>query len=174
MRRFAALAALGGLAACQPPASDTYAERGRPAPTRSAPSEPLASPDSEDAFWARTQQPGRIVYGNANERALMALECEQRDNANAVVLIRIAPADAGASAIVALIGNGHMERLPVEAVPTGDAHVWAGTFAAGMPELDVLTGQNAIEATVPGAGTVRINPSPLPARLIAACRRQRG
>ena len=83
-------------------------------------------------------------------------------------------ADHVKAAILALIGNSHVTRLFVNAVETGDAWTWRGAVAADEPGLDALTGGRSVEATVPGAGSVILNASPLPGELIDRCReRQR-
>ena len=63
------------LAACKPPASDEYTERTRIAPRAEAPSEPIASPDTEGAVWAATGNADRLLYGKPGERPFFALEC---------------------------------------------------------------------------------------------------
>ena len=159
------------LAACQPPASDEYVERSRIAETRSAPSNPIASPDTENAVWAEAESEQRIVYGAPGDKVLFALACET-DGPPRIVYTRHAAADADAQAILALIGNGHVSRLAVDAEQVaGGGWLWRGRMPADDPALDVLTGVNRIEATVPGAGSVILNSSGMPGRLIAECRR---
>lgn len=158
------------VAACQPPAADDYVTRTRLAPKTEAPSKPIASPDTEGALWAPARQGTRILYGKPGERPLMALACERHGAGPVVVFTRFARADEGAKGILALIGNGHVERLFVDATSANGATIWAGSVDARDPRLEVLTGGRKVEATIPGAGSVILNPSAMPGELIALCR----
>lgn len=155
-------------AACKPPAVDGYVERAAEAQTGPFASAPLPSPDTEGALWAASDRPGRIIYGFPGQTPMASLECSK----GTVRLTRIAAADAHARAIAALIGNSHILRLAVDAVPSGRASVWQGAVAATDPGLEALTGAGPVELTVPGAGTVVLNPSPLPGALVTGCRPQ--
>ena len=160
------------LAACKPPASDEYTERTRIAPRAEAPSEPIASPDTEGAVWAATDNADRLLYGKPGERPFFALECTDQGGLPLVAYTRFAKADAHAKAILALIGNGHVSRLKIDATERGDVWRWEGAIEAEDPALDVLTGTRQVEATVPGAGSLILNPSALPGGLVERCRRQ--
>ena len=95
----------------------------------------------------------------------MGLTCD----AGKLVITRYAPADPQAKAVLALIGNGHVERLFIDAVPSGTGWVWQAAFPAADPRLEVLTGQQRVEATIPGAGTLVLNPGTLAGPFIARC-----
>ena len=170
MRRAIALFALSLAAACKPPAADEYVERSRIAGDSVGPSEPIRSPDTTGAIWAPAAKPDRLIYGKPGERPLMALECEKSQGIPLVAYTRFAAADPHAKAILALIGNGHVSRLKIDATERQNAWVWHGAVAAEDPMLDVLTGGREVEATVPGAGSVILNPSPLPGALVENCR----
>ena len=71
---------------------------------------------------------------------------------------------------MAIIGNGHKERFPVEATDNGRAFLWEGTIPLGSDKLDVLTGRRRVELTIPGAGTLALNASDAPRDLIETCR----
>ena len=71
---------------------------------------------------------------------------------------------------MALIGNGHVARLKVDATKSGDGFLWQGDTPLSNDRLEALTGSRGLEATVPGAGTLKLNPSPLPGQLIESCR----
>ena len=172
MHRFSVLAAILAIAACKPPASDEYVERSRIAGEATGPSEPVLSPDTEGAVWAPAGKPGRLLYGKPGERPLMALECETAQGIPLVAYTRFVAADPHAKAILALIGNGHVSRLKIDAVEQNRAWLWKGAVSAEDPALDVLTGMRQVEATVPGAGSVILNPSVLPGELIENCRAQ--
>ena len=49
-------------------------------------------------------------------------------------------------------------------------HGCTGVVAADDARMDVLTGTRQVEATVPGAGSVILNSSPLPGELVETCR----
>ncbi len=160
------------LAACKPPASDEYTERTRIAPRAATPSEPIRSPDTEGAVWAATDNADRLLYGKPGERPFFALECTDQGGLPLVAYTRFAKADAHAKAILALIGNGHVSRLKIDATERGDIWRWEGAVEAEDPALDVLTGTRQVEATVPGAGSLILHPSALPGELVENCRRQ--
>ncbi|MEE4200285.1 hypothetical protein [Erythrobacter sp.] len=169
--RFALLAGLALIGACKPPPSDAGLSREVPEAEPTFASAPLPSPDSEGAVWARSQaREGRIVYGVPGEAALLALECLGGTEAAAVQMTRIAVADEGAGALLAMVGNGHIGRLPVDARAAGDANIWQGEAAASDSLWEPLRGPRALTVTVPGAGMVRVNGSELPGDLIAQCR----
>ncbi len=169
MFRQTALTAFLLLAACRPPASDDYVERGQISSGRQAPSEPIASPDTEGAVWAEALRENRLLYGKPGETPLMALECVESEGDPRLAFTRFARADPHAEAILALIGNSHVVRLFVDAQKQGDAWLWHGSVPADDPQLDVLTGARQVEATVPGAGSMILNPSRLPGELIETC-----
>lgn len=156
------------LAACKPPASDDMADRGAVQDARAMPSAPIASPDVTGAVWAQTATPDKILYGKPGQPALVALACNTA--VKKIELTRYAIADAETSALMPLIGNGHIARLPVEAEWNGTVWLWQGSYAPGLPDLDVLTGPREVELTIPGAGTVLLNPSQRPGLLIDQCR----
>jgi hypothetical protein len=123
------------------------------------------------AVWAATANPLRIVYGIPGKPVLLALECREPATPGAALTItRHAPADPGAAALLALIGNGFIGRFPVEATTRNNQRVWQGEAPALTPEWDALKPEREATVTVPGAGLVKLNPSPLPLELVTACR----
>ncbi len=170
MRCSLVLASLLVLNACQPPAADEYVERARIGPGSEGPSEPIDSPDTEDAIWAAASEGDRLLYGEPGERPLMAFACVVDDGAPMIRYTRFAPADAHAKAVLAMIGNGHVSRFKIDAVSKGSVWLWEGEIGADSPQLDVLTGRREVEATVPGAGSLVLNPSAFPAELVERCR----
>ena len=165
MHRTTVLAITILLGACKPPASDDYLARAQTSEVRTSPREPMASPESEGAAWALGQS-GRLLYGQPGEAPYFALGCED----GALVFTRFAAADPGAKAVLALIGNGHVERLWIDAEQEADdVWLWRGRVAADDPRLEVLTGPRQVEATVPGAGSLKLNPSNAPRDYIAEC-----
>jgi hypothetical protein len=170
MRRTLALVPLAILAACKPPASDDYIERAKIDESAQGPSEPIDSPDSEGAIWAPAGEGARLLYGKPGEHPLFAVECLSDGSEPMLAYTRFANADPHAKAILALIGNGHVSRLNIDAAQIGDAWRWEGEIEAGDPRLDVLTGNREVEATVPGAGSLILNASALPGELVERCR----
>ena len=168
--RSAVLWPLLALTACSPPAADDYVAR-IGVGGRDAPSAPIASPDTRGAVWATSQtNPQRLVYGKPGERVLFALECVDGNAGPALTYTRFTAADAHAKAILALIGNGHVARLKIDATRAGAAWLWQGGEPALSSNFEGLTGGRKVEATVPGAGSLTLNPSPLPGELILRCR----
>ena len=160
---FLALVTLG--AGCKPAASDGYRSPAHDAPTRTAPSEPIASPDTSQSAWAPNEDGARLLYGDSGAAPFFSLACEEE----LLVITRHVSADANAKAVLALIGNGHVERVFVDAEQQGERWVWRGRLPANDPRLDVLTGGRRVEATIPGAGSLILNPSSAPAMFIADC-----
>ncbi|RDC59490.1 hypothetical protein HME9302_00680 [Alteripontixanthobacter maritimus] len=165
----------GAVTACAPPAADGYVERVDLAESRDFASEPLPSPDTEGAVWVATDlRPGidaRLVYGVPGAAPLLALECSAADDGTGQLeFTRFARADAKAQALMALVGNGHVARVPVDAEYNGRAWLWRGVDAADRTEFNVLTGPRDVTVTVPGAGLVKLNASPLPGELVSQCR----
>lgn len=160
-----------GLAGCKPPPTDGAAARVSLLASEGGPSEPLPSPDVTGAVWATSANPLRLVYGVPGKPVLLALEC--REPASPAARIRItrhSPADEGASALLALIGNGWIGRFPVEATVVKGKSLWQGEVPAVQREWDALKPVREATVTVPGAGLLRLNPSPLPIALVNACR----
>jgi hypothetical protein len=170
MRGGVVAALLIALAGCKPPATDGYQERVDLAQAGRFASAPIISPDTDDAVWAKSRSPRRIVYGLPGEAPQVALECTGSGAEAAIRLTRFAPADAEAKALAALIGNGHIARLPVAAFWNGQAWIWQGEVPVIDPRLEALTGMRNVELTIPGAGSVAINPDHQPARLVTECR----
>ncbi|WP_296719784.1 hypothetical protein [Erythrobacter sp.] len=172
----AVLIAALALPACKPPPTDAAVARADGMPLPAGPSVPLPSPDTTGAVWAASggpvsDAPMRLVYGIPGEPVLLALECLEPGTPDARLRIsRQSPADKGAGALLALIGNGYIGRFPVDSTELGGRLMWQGEVPADAQGWNALIGQREATATVPGAGLVRLNPSPLPMQLVEACR----
>lgn len=173
------LTSLTLLSACKPPPSDDTATGHMFRDGPDAPPQPIDSPDSEAAFWANGSQgtggvETRIIYGQAGKAPLIALKClvddTVRPNEARIQITRLSPADTGAKAFFALVGNSHVARIPVDATEITGGHVWQGSILADDPDLAALTGPREITATLPGAGMVTLQPSERPAQLVNLCR----
>ena len=170
MRSLSLILPLFALAACKPPAADDYVERTRIGGNSAGASEPIDSPNVEGAIWAPAQAGERLLYGKPGERPLFAIECVAGGEEPMLAYTRFAKADPHAKAILALIGNSHVTRLKIDAARVGEAWRWEGSTPASDPRWDVLTGTREVEATVPGAGSVILNPSALTGELVEECR----
>jgi hypothetical protein len=162
-----------GLAACSQSESKQVVENGSyPArmplaavslPVEAAPQQP------EGARWEASGNGVRFGVPGAN--ALLALSCEHDRNGGALLQItREVRAESGAKALFALIGNGRIARLPLDAVRAGQNGEWKGQIAAADPRLEVLRGGNRIEATLPGGGSLKLPASNEPRQLLDSCR----
>ncbi|QDH34348.1 hypothetical protein [Porphyrobacter sp. YT40] len=161
----------GLLGGCKPPPTDAAMARVSLVTSASGPSAPLASPDTTGAIWSTTDKALRLVYGVPGQPVMISLECHAPGTADAALTItRHAPADSGAAALLALIGNGRIGRFPVDATEVGGRVLWQGEVSAARPEWDALKPEREATVTVPGAGLVRLNPSPLPMALVSTCR----
>lgn len=162
--------ALALTAGCNPPAAEDYVARVGVA-ARETPLPPIDSPDTKGAAWVATPgNPERLVYGKPGERVLFALACTGAAMAPTLTYTRFERADPQAKAVLALIGNGHVARLKIDATRKGTSWLWQGSEPAASLNFEGLTGGRQVEATVPGAGSLILNPSPLPGELIQRCR----
>ncbi len=165
------LLAATGLAGCKPPPTDSAVARVSLLAPEGGPSKPLPSPDVKGAVWASTANPLRLVYGVPGQPVMLAIEClEPASPAARIRITRQSPADEGASALLALIGNGWIGRFPVDAANVKGQSLWQGDVPASAREWQALKPQREATVTVPGAGLLRLNPSPLPMALVTACR----
>ncbi len=161
----------GLLAGCKPPPTDSAIARVSLVAPAKGPSEPIPSPDVTGAVWAATGNPLRLVYGIPGKPVMLAIECRAPGTLQAQLRItRHAPADEGAAALLALIGNGWIGRFPVDATRIAGQSLWQGDVSALLPEWEALKPEREATVTVPGAGLLRLNPSPLPMALVEACR----
>lgn len=164
-------ALIAALAGCKPPPTDAAMARVSLLAPASGASEPLPSPETRGAVWAGTANRLRLVYGIPGQPVMLALECRNPATPEAALVItRHAPADSGAAALLALIGNGWIGRFPVDATDVGGQVLWQGVIPAWQREWDALKPVREATVTVPGAGLVRLNPSPLPMDLVTNCR----
>lgn len=169
---FAFAPAIALLAACKPPPTDADMLRDMPEAAPTFASDPLPSPDTEGAVWAlSTRSDKRIIYGVPGDPALLALACIESPEPGApqVEISRFASADEGAGALLALVGNGHIGRIAVDASEMGEDMFWQGSLDASDDAWAPLLGPRELTSTVPGAGMVTLNPSALPGLFIKAC-----
>lgn len=157
------------LTACRPPASDEYVQRIELGGRDSGPKVLPTSPPTEGAIWAEGG-PGRIVFGRPGVAPYLALACAGSPEQPVFEVTRFAATDPRAKGMMALVGNGHVARLKIDAKWNGRGWLWHGRYRADDTRLDAFTGVRKLELTIPGAGTLVLEGSARPGELIAACR----
>ena len=110
-----------------------------------------------------------LQFGKPGGAPLLTLACRPDTAGGRLAITRHAPADPGAEATLALIGNGYIARWPVAATLARGDTAWSGSVPLGHPRIDVLRGTREVAATVPGTGTVRLPASPEPGALLDRC-----
>ncbi len=167
----AAFAACAIITACKPPPTDAGLDRDLPEDAPTYASDPLPSPDVQGAVWKPSPKvANRIIYGIPGQPAIMTMSCLDEAGLPRVRITRMSPADEGAGALFALVGNGSIGRLPVDAVEVSGKLIWQGEVLAADSALEPLAGPRQLTATLPGAGMVTLNPSDLPMTLLEDCR----
>lgn len=129
-----------------------------------------ASPDTADAVWTVSADGQSIAFGKAGEKPLMSLDCRLQEQPAMLAVIRHAPAQPGLKAMFPVIGNGKISRFKADAVLNAGEWRWEGALPATDPLNDVFTGAGKLEATLPGAGSLQIGPSRIPAEFVDWCR----
>lgn len=162
---------VGAASSCKPLPTGADRARRSPEPEPTYASAPLPSPDTTGAVWTVSEKDKqRILYGVPGEPALMALACMDQSDTPRVAITRMSPADEGAGALLAFVGNGHIGRIEVDALQVSGQSVWQGEIPASDPALEPLTGPRQFTATIPGAGMVTFNPSRVPMQWLERCR----
>jgi len=134
-------------------------------------SEPLPSPDVEGALWALSpQNADRLIYGVPGSPALLALTCLSDTAPPRLRITRMSPADEGAGALLALVGNGHIGRIEVDAAEMSGRIIWQGERLAADEAWEPFAGPRSLTVTVPGAGLVTVNESEVAMAFLEDCR----
>jgi hypothetical protein len=134
---------------------------------------PLASPDTSTGAWQIAANGRALSFAGEGQPPLLTLACDLADlNAPQIDVIRHATAQPGAKALFAVIGNGMIARLYVEAELAEGTWRWQGHFPASDPRMQVFTGPRDLEATLPGAGMLEIAGSELPRDFVTWCQEQ--
>jgi hypothetical protein len=129
------------------------------------------SPDSEGASWSLAPGGLAIQFGKDPQAPYLALTCNlSKDSPPAITIIRNAQADPGAKALFAIMGGTTAARLKVDARQSATGWRWEGTYPADASELDAFAATTGLEATLPGAGTLKAAGSPLTREFIDWCR----
>lgn len=165
------LAVLAALSACNQAAGQNAVARIDLDRMPEAQIPPVPSPDVKDAKWEKLAIGNGVRFGKPGLPPLISIVCDMVPGIPANLrVIRNTPADPGAQALFAFIGNGLVSRLKVDAVRNGKDWRWEGSFTPTDPKLDVLDGMGMVEATLPGAGTMELAASSLPRETLNQCR----
>ncbi|MBO9497985.1 MAG: hypothetical protein J7496_02965 [Novosphingobium sp.] len=133
---------------------------------------PAPLPNSLGARWHVSADGKGIELARPAGKPFLTLHCViAQGQKPQLAVIRHALSEPGAKALFAVLGNGVVSRMKLDAKLAQEGWIWEGTYPADAPELDVFTGQRDIEATLPGAGMLRIGGSALPREFIQWCRR---
>ncbi len=166
------LALLLTLAACSPsgnqPQEPLDAQRVA-LPSESLPPElPPKQPDG--AVW-QSVGADKIAFGVPGAAPLLTITCLHEGTPSAQLrFARYTRAEAGAKALFALEGNGHVARLALDVVRAGDPGEWQGTASAFDEAVEAIKGRAAVTATLPGGGSLKLPVSDLPGTLLDQCR----
>jgi hypothetical protein len=130
-------------------------------------------PSAADAGWKLAPDNKSLRFANPAGEPLLSLACElPRAEPTRIRFVQFADAPPGAKALFALVGNGMVARIDMDARVEGDRWLWRGSLPADTFKLDVLTGDREVIATMPGGGEITLPASPLPRQLVAWCRQQ--
>ena len=164
------------LGACAPAMGEAESQTDRPInavridlrPRTTGPVQPLpavALPAKRDSKAVWSGNGASASFGYPGEAPLLTVGCAGEE----LRIIRNEHADRGAQALFAIIGNGRVLRLPVDArpMPGSDRPVWQGALPASDPATGVFSGP--VEATLPGAGKLVLPASDVVRGVVALC-----
>lgn len=173
LRRPAVLAALLVLSACSRGENDSdrapdnairMAIPTEPAPLEAAPLQP------EGAMWSNLAN-GGVAFGLPGQPPLLEVACTHSADGTAMIrYTRRTRAEAGAKALLAIEGNRHVARVPLDVVKFGDPGEWQGAMPARLETAEAIKGGAEMTATLPGGGALKLPPYPGAGALLDACR----
>ena len=135
-----------------------------PAALETAPAQP------EGGAW-RGAANGGIEFGLPGQPALFAVSCTHgSDGAARLHFVRRTRAEEGARALMAIEGNLHVARVPMNVTRPGDPGEWQGELDAHLETAGAIKGGMSMVATLPGGGALKMPPSGEGSRLLEACR----
>ena len=136
-----------------------------------APSElVMESPETQFATWTVAESGHAIHFANPGQPPLLTLDCDLDAEPITMAIIRHAPALPGQSALFAVMGNGHVSRLPAEPVVKDNEWRWEASLPADDKGLDLFIGPGDMRATLPGKGAIAMQPSRIPGEFVEWCR----
>ncbi|MEN7535735.1 hypothetical protein [Aurantiacibacter flavus] len=130
----------------------------------------LESPETQFATWTVAESGHAIHFANPGQPPLVTLDCRLDAEPITMAIIRHAPAMPGQSALFAVMGNGHVSRLPAEPVVTDNEWRWEASLPASDEGLDLFIGPGDMRATLPGKGAIAMQPSRIPGEFVEWCR----
>lgn len=130
------------------------------------------SPDTTNAGWTVAADGKSLLFGKSAEGPLLTIGCDLASKVEPKLNVtRHAQSEPGAKALFAVMGNGMTSRLKLDAKLLPEGWRWQGIYLANASEFEVFNGPRDIEATLPGAGTMKLASSTLPREFIQWCRR---
>ncbi len=137
-----------------------------------APDQPPQQPDG--AEWREAGGGlalGELAFAVPGAAPLLTIVCVLGpDGQPRLRFVRHTRAEAGAKALFAIEGNGHVARIALDVTRAGDPGEWQGEVAASDKAAEAIKGGGAVNATLPGGGTLKLPASDLPGKLLDACR----
>tara|TARA_A100001391_G_scaffold205109_1_gene203551 strand:+ start:31165 stop:31752 length:588 start_codon:yes stop_codon:yes gene_type:complete len=130
----------------------------------------LESPETQFATWTVAKNGHAIHFANPGQPPLLTLDCRLDAKPITMAIIRHAPALPGQSALFAVMGNGHVSRLPAEPVVQENEWRWEASLPADDEGLDLFIGPGDMRATLPGRGAIAMQPSRIPGEFVEWCR----
>jgi hypothetical protein len=132
--------------------------------------QPLPSPDTKDAAWTPTSNGQAIDFGRPGEKPFLTLACNVKADPPRMTIIRHVPARPGEKALFPVLGSSTTSRFKVDATLADREWRWQATLPADDAQLEVFASKGALEATLPGGGTLKIAASAVPGQFIGWCR----
>jgi len=164
---------LFALAACsqQPAAEPEAAQRIALDQAGQRSEQPLSSPDTSRAVWTVSANGKALNFGNRGAKPWLTLDCRLAQGSPPyLAVIRHASAFPGQTALIAVLGNGYVSRLPADATLADGEWRWEASLPAIDPAWNLFIGTGDMRATLPGKGAVEIPPSPIPGEFVTWCR----
>lgn len=135
-----------------------------PAAQETAPAQP------EGGQW-RAGAGGGIEFGVPGQPAMFAVSCTHGSDGSARLhFVRRTRAEEGARALMAIEGNLHVARIPMDVTKPGDPGEWQGELDAHKETAGAIKGGFSMVATLPGGGAIKMPPTSEGGRLLDACR----
>ncbi|RIV85280.1 hypothetical protein D2V17_11110 [Aurantiacibacter xanthus] len=130
----------------------------------------MESPETQFATWTVADSGHAIHFANPGQPPLLTLDCRLDAKPITMAIIRHAPALPGQSALFAVMGNGHVSRLPAEPTLKDNEWRWEASLPASDEGLDLFIGPGDMRATLPGKGAIAMQPSRIPGEFVEWCR----
>ncbi len=135
------------------------------------PAQPETPPvQPEGAAWSNLASDS-VAFGLPGQPPLLTISCiHSPDGTPRLHFTRRTRAEAGAQALLAIEGNGHVARVAMDVVRAGDPGEWQGAIDAARETAEAIKGGAPMVATLPGGGALKLPPGPDAGRLLEACR----